>query len=62
MAQSNRCKEGSLVHIFSWIAISSHLCESPVRETCTLGLSGGRRLASRGASSDPTGSSTEPKA
>lgn len=34
-----------------------HLCESPVREIRTLGLSGGRRLApKRGASSDPTGS------
>jgi len=32
-----------------------HLCESPVRENRTLGLSGGRRLAFEiGASSDPT--------
>ncbi|MEW6327712.1 MAG: hypothetical protein AB1487_08985, partial [Thermodesulfobacteriota bacterium] len=29
-------------------------CESPVRENRTLGLSGGRRPAFRGASSDPT--------
>jgi hypothetical protein len=32
-----------------------HLCESPVRENRTLGLSGGRRSAfETGASSDPT--------
>ena len=30
------------------------LCESGLRENCTSRLSGGRRLALRGASSDPT--------
>jgi hypothetical protein len=35
-------------------AFVTHLCESPVREIRTLGLSGGRRSALRGASSDPT--------
>ena len=29
-------------------------CESGLRENCTSRLSGGRRLALRGASSDPT--------
>ena len=31
-----------------------HLCESGLQENCTSRLSGGRRLAFRGASSDPT--------
>ena len=31
-----------------------HLCESGLRENCTSRLSGGRRPALRGASSDPT--------
>ena len=32
----------------------AHLCESRVRENCTHGLGGGRRLARQRASSDPT--------
>ena len=50
-------KVHSLMVINSFLedAPKAHLCESPVRENRTLGLSGGRRLALvRGASSDQT--------
>ncbi len=48
------CKFG-VINSFFEDAPKAHLCESPVRENRTLGLSGGRRLDPvRGASSDPT--------
>ena len=44
-----------IINSFFEDAPKAHLCESPVRENRTLGLSGGRRLAPvQGASSDPT--------
>ena len=55
MAQSDRCKEGTLImrqagessspNTFISIAPRAHLCESWMRENCTSSLSGGRRLA-----------------
>ena len=46
MAQSDRCKEGTLItNTFISTAPRAHLCESWMRENCTSSLSGGRRLA-----------------
>ncbi len=53
LAEPNRCFEGPLDSFFVTAVLTS-FGESPVREIRTPGLCGGRRLALRCASSDPT--------